>query len=200
MDIELDLDSTPLSRRPSTTTSSPPISTQCTSAASSPESSVFSYNCQSSQRSTTSLSVTSAGDHGQSDDDVAYYSDGESQAIVSHDSTSAGRDSHLGHQDSFPCPVDHENRYGAAITSPRTLLQTESAPFRSRPSAVGQPTAKNSPLPLDRRQNPRRTQRASRTGSSNGIEQSESRPPPQLVRQCERKDSFVDSLVGELEW
>ena len=199
MDIELDLDSTPLSRRPSTTSSSPPTSTQSTSATSSPESSVFSYNCQSSQRSITSSSVTSVGDHGQSDDDVAYYSDSESHETVSHNNTSAGRDSHLDHQDSFPCPVDHENRCGRAITSPRTLLQAESAAFRSRLSALAQPTARNSPVPLERRQNPRRTQRASRTGSSNGTEQSESRPPPQLVRQCERKDSFVDSLVGELE-
>ena len=199
MDIELDLTSTPLSRRPSTTTSSPPTSTQSTSATSSPESSVFSYNCQSSQRSITSVSVTSAGDHGQSDDDVAYYSDSESQEIVSHNNTSAGRDSHLGHPDSLPCPVDHDSRYGGAITSPRTLLQTESVALRSRLSGLAQSTSMNSPLPLECRQNPRRTQRASRIGSSNGTERSESRPPPQLVRQCERKDSFVDSLVGELE-
>ena len=199
MAIELDLDSTPLSRRPSTTSSSPPTSTQCTSAASSPESSVFSYNCQSSQRSNTSLSVTSAGDHGQSDDDIAYYSDSESHENLSHNRTSTGLDSHLGHQDSFSCRVSHEHRYEGAITSPRTLLQTESVDCRSRPSVLARATARNSPLPLDCRQNPRRTQRASRIGSSNGAKQSESRPPPQLVRQCERKDSFVDSLVGELE-
>jgi len=41
------------------------------------------------------------------------------------------------------------------------------------------------PLPAEQRQHPRR--------SSTSVQQ---RPPPPLVRQCERKINFVDSLVG----
>lgn len=44
------------------------------------------------------------------------------------------------------------------------------------------------------RQHPRRTQRLS------SYESQCPRPPPSLVRQSERKDSFVDSLVGKLTY
>ena len=55
-------------------------------------------------------------------------------------------------------------------------------------------------IPLDGRQNPRRTQRLNHPPEiSNGQQTSQCpRAPPSLVRQSERKDNFVDSLVGKL--
>lgn len=46
-------------------------------------------------------------------------------------------------------------------------------------------------------QHPRRTKKPNEADLKNGNAIVSSRPPPALVRQCERKDSFVDSLVGE---
>ena len=49
------------------------------------------------------------------------------------------------------------------------------------------------------RQHPRRTQRLNTAGIPDGKTGSIGpRPPPSLVRQSERKDNFVDSLVGKL--
>ncbi len=49
------------------------------------------------------------------------------------------------------------------------------------------------------RQHPRRTQRLSSCRSQDGQTTAACpRPPPSLVRQSERKDNFVDSLVGKL--
>lgn len=49
------------------------------------------------------------------------------------------------------------------------------------------------------RQHPRRTQRLSSYRSQDGQTTAACpRPPPSLVRQSERKDNFVDSLVGKL--
>ena len=53
-------------------------------------------------------------------------------------------------------------------------------------------------IPLSSRQNPRRSRpqlRADTSDGTSGVPQP--RPPPALVRQEVRKDSFVDSLVGE---
>ena len=47
----------------------------------------------------------------------------------------------------------------------------------------------------DSRQNPRRTQRLCQHESSTG--NNAPLPPPPLVRQCDRKVNFVDSLVGK---
>ena len=48
------------------------------------------------------------------------------------------------------------------------------------------------------RQHPRRTQRLNTPGSRDGKLGARPRPPPTLVRQSDRKDNFVDSLVGKL--
>ncbi|MCJ1405296.1 hypothetical protein MMC11_008523 [Xylographa trunciseda] len=48
-------------------------------------------------------------------------------------------------------------------------------------------------VPLELRQNPRRTQAPTQDDVLNGC--STARPPPALVRQCDRKDNFVESLV-----
>lgn len=47
------------------------------------------------------------------------------------------------------------------------------------------------------RQHPRRTHRLTEANAKNGATTSCLRPPPALVRQSERKDNFVDSLVGK---
>ena len=54
-------------------------------------------------------------------------------------------------------------------------------------------------VPKELRQHPRRTQLTTQV-SSDGEAPSSSciRPPPPLVRQCDRKDNFVENLVGEL--
>lgn len=46
------------------------------------------------------------------------------------------------------------------------------------------------------RQHPRRTQPSAQVDAQNGFPTT--RPPPSLVRQCDRKDNFVESLVGKL--
>ena len=52
---------------------------------------------------------------------------------------------------------------------------------------------------LTSRQHPRRTQRLNSYESQDGKSVSSCpRPPPSLVRQSERKENFVDSLVGKL--
>lgn len=48
------------------------------------------------------------------------------------------------------------------------------------------------------RKNPRRTHRLPAINVNHGVSGPCSRPPPALVRQSERKDNFVDSLVGKL--
>ena len=197
MDIGPDVDTKSHLRRPSVFSSSPPTSTNTTSTPSSPQTSVFSYNRRSSQRSITS-SISSAGDLGQSEEDVAYYSDGDSQEFLASTGTLLGQGEHVEQTGGFPCPISHGDGYGEVTTSPRTLLQAQNVAHWSRLSGANRPPSIKSPLPLSCRQNPRRTQRSSCTGSSNA-EQPSSRPPPQLVLQCERKESFVDSLVGELE-
>ena len=54
-------------------------------------------------------------------------------------------------------------------------------------------------VPKELRQHPRRTQPATEVISDGGAPFTTCiRPPPPLVRQCERKDNFVESLVGEL--
>ena len=55
------------------------------------------------------------------------------------------------------------------------------------------------PVALESRQHPRRTHRFNSSESQDGqTGASCPRPPPSLVRQSERKDNFVDSLVGKL--
>ena len=57
----------------------------------------------------------------------------------------------------------------------------------------------NEAVAPESRQHPRRTQHLTEVASQNGGSATCCpRPPPSLVRQCERKDNFVDSLVGKL--
>lgn len=59
------------------------------------------------------------------------------------------------------------------------------------PTAILWPKASQPSVALDQRQHPRRTR-----GCHGSVPQSGS--PPSLIRQCDRKVSFVDSLVGKL--
>ena len=95
------------------------------------------------------------------------------------------------------------------------ISETEDAYFRSRDTAL-QPTEELIPTIIDScsayrtvnlappvtsesRQHPRRTQRLSSSDSQDGkTTVSCPRLPPSLVRQSDRKDNFVDSLVGKL--
>lgn len=53
-------------------------------------------------------------------------------------------------------------------------------------------------VPIEQRQHPRRTHRVLHVDSKSGnVTASVSRAPPALVRQSERKEVFVDSLVGK---
>ena len=70
---------------------------------------------------------------------------------------------------------------------------TSYLPSRSRPRSCAEAVAPES------RQHPRRTQRLNSHESQDGkISSLCPRPPPSLVRQSERKENFVDSLVGKL--
>jgi hypothetical protein len=51
------------------------------------------------------------------------------------------------------------------------------------------------PVPPELRKHPRRT--SNHVSQSNGVSSACPRPPPSLVRQCERKVNFVDNLVGK---
>ena len=69
-----------------------------------------------------------------------------------------------------------------------------SATLASRPQLPGR-------LALTSRQHPRRTQRLNSYESQDGKQITQCPiPPPPLVRQSERKDNFVESLVGKLIW
>lgn len=81
----------------------------------------------------------------------------------------------------------------------------ESAPERSPriKSSDAKPIERRAQLPCqpvapEARKHPRRTHRLPPISVNNGVWGSCSRPPPALVRQCERKDNFVDSLVGKI--
>ena len=51
------------------------------------------------------------------------------------------------------------------------------------------------------RQHPRRTQRLNSHNPQSGLKTAQHPlPPPSLVRQSERKDNFVESLVGKRRW
>ena len=64
---------------------------------------------------------------------------------------------------------------------------------RQRPHLSAESTA------LESQHHPRRTQRLNSYGSQDGkCVPSFPRPPPSLVRQSDRKENFVDSLVGKL--
>ena len=65
----------------------------------------------------------------------------------------------------------------------------------SRPLADRRRILEDSVAP-ELRQHPRRTQASTQVDLQNG--HPIARPPPALVRQCDRKENFVESLVGKI--
>lgn len=82
----------------------------------------------------------------------------------------------------------------APISSKEEIIITSYAPCSK--SQACPPAEVVAPKP---RQHPRRTQRLNSSECQDGQSTAQCpRPPPSLVRQSERKDNFVDSLVGKL--
>ena len=88
----------------------------------------------------------------------------------------------------------HISQRSNAKSSDQDVIITSYMPC-SRPQTRSSAEA----VALKSRQHPRRTQRLSSCESQDGATVSLCpRPPPSLVRQSERKENFVDSLVGKL--
>ncbi len=106
-------------------------------------------------------------------------------AICENDSGASYFSSHYHHQQVIPISAE------AART---TLCPPK------RPAPRVQPARQLSEAVVpESRQHPRRTQRLTEVDPhKSGSTASCPRPPPSLIRQCERKDNFVDSLVGKL--
>ena len=71
----------------------------------------------------------------------------------------------------------------------------DAAPSTARPFIPREHSSDNA-VAAELRQNPRRTQAPTQNDVLSGC--ATARPPPSLVRQCDRKDNFVESLVGKL--
>ena len=137
------------------------------SPASSSSSSIFSIDAPSSRSSAPSSSTDSLNAVWENEGDSSYFS------------------SHHYHHQIIPT-LSHE----ALIT---TTCSTKRAAPRSQA-----PRQLNEAVVPESRQHPRRTQPLTEfVSQKGGPTASCPRPIPALVRQCERKDNFVDSLVGK---
>ena len=94
-----------------------------------------------------------------------------------------------GHDPSY-FPTDNEPQYNGTASSNEPMSITSHQPYHSAPWI---PPLEQAVAP-ELRQHPRRTCPLARPDSQKEYP----RPPPPLVRQSERKDNFVDSLVGKL--
>lgn len=96
-----------------------------------------------------------------------------------------------GHLQSHP-----EVSQGRSAVSSENLLRLNSTTTKHEQPEV-QPLSQA--VAPESRKHPRRTHRDAQGNDRNGAAASACpRPPPALVRQCERKDNFVDSLVGKI--
>ena len=147
-----------------------PYDPSTSSPVSSTSPSVFSIDAPSSQSSAPSSSTDSLNAVWENESDTSYFS------------------GHHRFQQNIPTSSDE-----AVIIT--TFPTTRAAPCVRPPWQLTEAVAPES------RQHPRRTQRLTEVVSQKGgSTASRPRPPPSLVRQCERKDNFVDSLVGKLIW
>lgn len=162
---------TPATSWPQTATDNHPYNYSIASSASSSSSSVFSIEApssSSSQRSATPSSTRSLLN-------VTWGSDNENES-------------------SYP----HNRRFSQESIQDSSVQSTslKSSPVRDVRSETKPSCAV---VALESRQHPRRTQRSFETNTkSGGSGAFHARTPPALVRQCERKGNFVDSLVGKL--
>lgn len=94
---------------------------------------------------------------------------------------------------------DHFSKYQSSRES--ATVASECSPGHKSPTAKR--VQRGAELPCkavspEARKNPRRTHRFPATNVNHSVSVPGPRPPPALVRQSERKDNFVDSLVGKL--
>ena len=145
-----------------------PYSSSIASSASSSSSSVFSVDCFSSQSSAPS----------------------SSKSLLN-----VGWESEQG-------PVNVNE--GGSVNISEYLQQTSSNWSCELSNPVSSSTVTEAQHPIEvlapeLRQHPRRTQPLAQHNLQFGVVSSSGvRPPPSLVRQCDRKDNFVESLVGKL--
>ena len=140
------------------------------SPASSSSSSVFSIDAPSSRSSAVSSSTDSLNAVWENEGDSSYFSS-----------------RHCHHQ---IIPTSW-NEAVITTTCPTKRVAPRPQPLRQLNEAVAP----------ESRQHPRRTQRLTEIVSQKGGSTASCpRPIPSLVRQCERKDNFVDSLVGKPMW
>lgn len=86
-----------------------------------------------------------------------------------------------------------ENEIAESLSQRSACISSEGAACSRGVRPVPKFADNASAVPAELRQNPRRTNTCSQ--SSGFVSASCSRPPPSLVRQCERKVNFVDNLV-----
>lgn len=147
------------------------------SSPSSSTSSVFSFDAPSSQSS-----VSSASSSWDSENDASYLL---SHAVLRQ-------------------PLSSDSALHAAATTSTTTstTSTTTTPAAAATAAPAPPPTicqiqSFNPVASECRQHPRRTQPQAQTDGCSTA--TIPRPPPSLVRQSERKDNFVESLVGELQ-
>ena len=98
----------------------------------------------------------------------------------------------------IPWDSDPSVTYELPKVQPRETEATQaSVKTFSQDATVSTHRAENQ-VPKELRQHPRRTQPVVLAGSDGEPLSATCIRPPPLVRQCERKDSFVENLVGEL--
>lgn len=98
---------------------------------------------------------------------------------------------------------ENEDEYFSSYQSSQESATIASECSQGLKSSVAKHIQRRSQLPCEAvapeaRKHPRRTHRLPPINVNNGVSGPCPRPPPALVRQCERKDNFVDSLVGKL--
>ena len=82
---------------------------------------------------------------------------------------------------------------------PATSIRTGEAPKNVFESVASATSNIDTAVVPDFRQNPRRTKPVAQQDQKHGTSATDCpRPPPTLVRQCNRKVNFVDNLVGKL--
>lgn len=95
---------------------------------------------------------------------------------------------------------ENEDEYFSSYQSSQESATIASECSQGLKSSVAKHIQRRSQLPCEAvapeaRKHPRRTHRLPPINVNNGVSGPCPRPPPALVRQCERKDNFVDSLV-----
>ena len=119
-----------------------------------------------------------------------------SQSSTASSSTSSVNVIWANEHESWGHRQSHESSHGVSGIGSESSQHYKSAIAKLEQSEV-QP--RSQAVAPEFRKHPRRTHRDSEGNDRSGAAASACpRPPPALVRQCERKDNFVDSLVGKI--